>query len=63
VYEALEMTQSVIEAANQPDPGVFVRVATESLAGRTLRHHAVDLVTQGRTSVEEAMRISSQSDE
>lgn len=57
------MTRPVIEAANQADPGVFVRVATQALGGRTLRHHAVQLVTQGRTTVEEAMRISSQAED
>jgi MSHA biogenesis protein MshE len=30
------------------------------MAGSTLRRHATMLATQGRTTVEEAMRVSSQ---
>ena len=53
VYEVLEMTRPVVEAANQPDPAVFVEVATRALGGRALRHHAIELVKEGRTTVEE----------
>jgi MSHA biogenesis protein MshE len=63
VYEMLEMTRSVVEAANQSDPAVFIRVARKQMEGETLRDHAVQLVADGRTSVEEAMRISSQADD
>ena len=60
VYELLEMTTAVVDAANDPDPGHFLKVAQGQMAGMTLRRHAVQLVVQGRTTVSEAMRISNQ---
>ncbi|GAB4175914.1 MAG: MSHA fimbrial ATPase MshE [Rhodocyclaceae bacterium] len=60
VYEMLEMTGPVVEAANQDDPAAFVRAARAQMAGRTLRHDAVRAVFEGRSTVEEAMSISSQ---
>ena len=63
VYEMLEMTQPVVEAANQPDPAIFIQVARKQMEGHTLKNHAVELVVQGKTTVEEAMRISTQLDD
>ncbi|HEY8606805.1 MAG TPA: GspE/PulE family protein [Noviherbaspirillum sp.] len=63
VYEMLEMTEAVSEAANQQDPGNFIRVASAQMAGQTLRRHAVALVVAGRTTVLEAMRVSNQFEE
>jgi MSHA biogenesis protein MshE len=60
VYEMLEMTQAVTEAANQDDQNHFMKVAREQMAGRTLRNHAAQLVVKGRTTPQEAMRISNQ---
>lgn len=60
VYEMLEMTEAVADAANHQDPAHFLRVAREQMGGATLRRYAVDLVTAGRTTVAEAMRISNQ---
>jgi MSHA biogenesis protein MshE len=60
VYEMLEMTAPVVEAANHENVQHFVDVAREQMAGNTLRRHAAQLVIAGRTTVEEAMRISSQ---
>jgi len=60
VYEMLEMTKPVVEAANQEDVQKFIQIARQQLAGRTLRHHAAQLVAAGRTTPEEAMRVSSQ---
>ena len=60
IYEFLEMTQPLVEAANEGDPGSFVRVGREQMAGNTLRRDAVRLVVTGRTTVEEAVRVSSQ---
>lgn len=60
VYEMLEMTKPVVEAANQEDVQRFMEVARQQLAGRTLRHHAAQLAAAGRTSPDEAMRVSSQ---
>jgi MSHA biogenesis protein MshE len=63
VYEMLEMTNEVVAAVNQDDPNVFVAAARKQMAGNTLRRDAVRLLISGRTTVEEAMRISSQIDE
>ena len=60
VYEMLEMTTPVVEAANHDDPAVFVQVARQQMGEITLRRHAAQLVAAGRTTVEEAMRISNQ---
>ncbi|UCV19876.1 GspE/PulE family protein [Ferribacterium limneticum] len=63
VYEFLEMSDSVVEAINHEDPGEFMRVARQQMAGETLRRDAVRLVLSGRTTVSEAMRISNQFEE
>jgi MSHA biogenesis protein MshE len=63
VYEMLEMTKSVVDAANRQDPGHFLAVAQEEMAGETLRRHAVSLVVAGKTTISEAMRISNQFDD
>ncbi len=60
VYEMLEMTTAVVDAANDPDPSVFMTVAQAQMGGQTLRRHAVALVIAGKTTVSEAMRISNQ---
>jgi MSHA biogenesis protein MshE len=60
VYEMLEVTEKVADAANAADPADFIRVAREQMAGETLRRHAVRLVVAGKTTVGEAMRISNQ---
>ncbi len=60
VYELLEMTRDVVDAANNPDPAHFLRAAHAEMKGETLRRHAVALVVQGRSTVSEAMRISNQ---
>jgi len=63
VYELLEMTRAVTEAANHPDPGHFLKVAHAEMGGETLRRHGVSLAVQGRTTIGEAMRISNQLDD
>ena len=60
VYELLEMTKEVVDAANHPDPAHFLKAAHAEMKGETLRRHAVHLVVEGRTTVSEAMRISNQ---
>ncbi len=62
VYEMLEMTNEVVEATNEGDPNVFMDVGRRQMAGNTLRRDAVRLVLAGRTTVDEAMRISTQLD-
>jgi MSHA biogenesis protein MshE len=59
VYEMLEMTNEVVEATNQGDPNAFIEAGRAQMAGNTLRRDAVRLVLSGRTTVDEAMRISS----
>jgi MSHA biogenesis protein MshE len=63
VYELLEMTRAVTEAANHPDPGHFLKVAHAEMQGETLRRHGVGLAVQGKTTIAEAMRISNQYDD
>jgi len=63
VYEMLEMTREVVDAANHHDPAHFIKVATAQMGGRTLRRHAVSLVVAGKTTIAEAMRVSTQLDE
>ena len=60
VYEMLEMTTELVEAINSDDTGRFVQAARRQMAGETLRRDAVRQVVRGRTTVEEAMRISNQ---
>ncbi|MBI4293703.1 MAG: Flp pilus assembly complex ATPase component TadA [Betaproteobacteria bacterium] len=60
VYEMLEMTNAVVEAANQPDVNIFMREARRQMGANSLRSDAMRLVGEGRTTVEEAMRISNE---
>jgi MSHA biogenesis protein MshE len=60
VYEMLEMTDSVVAAANSDDIQTFINAARTQMAGNTLRRHAAVLVASGTTTVSEAMRISHQ---
>jgi len=63
VYELLEMNNALVEVLNRGDPNEFVRLGREQMAGATLRRDAVRLVLEGRTTIDEAMRISTQLDE
>lgn len=63
VYEMLEMTKPVVEAANNDDIRQFMKVAREQIGSHTLRHHAAELAASGRTTPNEAMRVSSQLDD
>ena len=60
VYEVLEMSQPLVEAANHGDPQQFMQIGRTQMGGNTLRRDAVRLVVEGRTTVYEAMRISNQ---
>ena len=60
VYEMLEMSKAVVEAANQENPALFIDVATREIGNHTLRVHATQLVVDGKTTVDEAMRISNE---
>ena len=63
VYEFLEMNLPLIEALSDPEPGVFAKVARQQMAGATLKRDAARLVVAGRTTIQEAMRVSAQVDE
>jgi MSHA biogenesis protein MshE len=63
VYELLEMTKAVVDAAHSEDNAYFMEVAKRQMNGRTLRKNAIDLVLSGVTTVSEAMRISNQIEE
>ena len=60
IYEYLEMTQTMIEAANHGDPQEFMRAGREQMGGATLRRDALRLALSGRSTIEEAMRINNQ---
>ena len=63
VYEFIEMTQELVDALTHADQGVFLSAARQQMAGHTLGRDALRLVLEGRTTVDEAMRISNQIDE
>ena len=63
VYEMLEMTGPVVEAASRDDVQYFARVAREQMAGRTLSRHAAEIAAAGRTTVQEAMRVANLSED
>ena len=63
VYEMLEMTEELVRATNDDDPGAFVEAGRRQMAGETLRRDAVRLAVQGRTTIAEAMRISTQGED
>ena len=63
VYEFLEMSSALVEAVNHGDPNEFIQAGREQMAGNTLRRDAVRLAVAGRTTVDEAMRVSSQFEE
>jgi len=60
VYEFVEMTQELIEAMNHGDPSAFTQAARRQMKGQTLARDALRLVMAGRTTIEDAMRISNQ---
>jgi len=62
VYEMLEMTQEVADAASHHEPTHFLAAAKRQMAGNTLRTHAVALARAGKTTISEAMRITNQID-
>jgi MSHA biogenesis protein MshE len=63
IYEMLEMTAPVVEAANREDPAEFVRAARAQMGDHTLRRDAIRAIIEGRTTVAEAMRTTSQYEE
>ena len=60
LYEMLEMTSDLAESLNVGDMNAFMRLAREQVGTRTLGRDAARLAISGRTTVAEAMRVSSQ---
>lgn len=60
VYEMLEMSPEMVEAAAHHDANHFIQVAGKHLHGKTVLSHALELMKLGRTTVAEVMRISNQ---
>jgi MSHA biogenesis protein MshE len=60
VYEMLEMGQEMVNAAAHDNAQHFMQVAKKHLHGNTMVSHGLELVKQGKTSVNEVMRISNQ---
>ena len=60
VYEMLEMDVALTAAVNLEDTTEFSRLAVRHMAGRSMRHHAAQLVFTGRTTLAEAIRVSSE---
>ena len=60
VYELLEMTLPLVEAASHGDPNMFMHEARRQIGKRTLRNHAAALAGKGRTTLSEVMRISNE---
>ncbi|MBW8779408.1 MAG: type II/IV secretion system protein, partial [Burkholderiales bacterium] len=60
VYEFLEVNQELIEAMNHGEPAHFNAAARRQMAGHTLARDALRLALEGRTTVQDAMHVSSQ---
>jgi MSHA biogenesis protein MshE len=60
VYEMLEMDAALTAAVNREDTSEFSKLAVRHMAGRSMRHHATQLVFAGRTTLAEAIRVSSE---
>jgi len=63
VYEFLEMRSGLADALAHGEPAAFIRAARLQMAGETLKRDAVRLAAAGRTTLDEAMRVTTQLDE
>jgi MSHA biogenesis protein MshE len=63
IYEMLEMSPELVEAAHRNDPAAFMRLAQAKLAGRTLKQQGLQLALTGRTTLAEMIRVASQVEE
>lgn len=63
IYEMLEMTSALVEAAAHENATHFIQATDEYMRGRTMIDHALAQMKEGHTTVEEVMRISNQVDE
>ncbi len=63
VYEMLEMTPELARAASRADTHEFLVAARPQLEGKRLTDRALELVLAGRTTVAEAIAVSTQVDD
>ncbi|MBT9455159.1 MAG: type II/IV secretion system protein [Burkholderiaceae bacterium] len=63
VYEMLEMDATLTQAATRSDTAAFMEAARERLRGKTLADRALELVRQGKTSIAEAMRVGTDTED
>lgn len=59
VYEMIEMTPDMTQAAAKGQHSEFTRLARAQFAAYSLKRHALQLAAAGRTTLAEAMRASS----
>lgn len=60
LYELLEMTNELALAANMSDTNIFIQKAREKLKGKTLKDQSLQLALQGKTTLDEIMRVDNQ---
>jgi MSHA biogenesis protein MshE len=63
VYEMLEMSQEMVEAAGHDSATQFLEVARQHLQGETMLSHAMIEMKRGNTTVAEVMGISNRVEE
>ncbi len=63
LYEMLVMSKAVMQAVNELDISEFPSFAAGHLAGKTLRHHAAMRAAEGKTTISEAMKATSQTED
>lgn len=63
LYEFLEMNDELALAANMADTNLFIQKARERLQGKTLRDQSLQLALQGKTTLDEIMRVDNQFEE
>jgi len=63
IYEMLEMNATLADALNRSSINEFTKLARLQMTGKTMRAHAVARALAGQTTVQEAMRVSTQIDE
>jgi MSHA biogenesis protein MshE len=60
VYEMLEMTQPLVDAAAHHDSNHFMLAAREYMKGKSLIDQALAQMKQGQTTAAEVMALSDQ---
>jgi MSHA biogenesis protein MshE len=63
IYEMLDMSAELVQAAHRNDSEAFMRHARERLAGKTMKDHGLSLALAGRTTLAEVMRVAAQTED